>query len=290
MCVVTIKGIAIRVHYLFLLMMLAFGICGQMMEATVIFACVVFHELCHMAVAVWFGYRVTGLSLLPFGGMAEIEGMNGVGLGECAVILAGPFGSMVGALLCGWGWTEMTGIVRLIAETNLMLALWNLLPAYPLDGGRLLQMLFTTSMTAKVAVRRTVRISQLVAAVLFVYAGYIWVARCEVLISVMILATMIVRLAKEEEKCCAFATFCNMAGKGQMLAKEGYLPMKWYTVRSDMRAGDVIELFQPHVYTMIRVVSEGGKLCGTLSETAVWQGLTIYRLTDAIEIFCTGEE
>ena len=48
MRVMTIRGIAIRVHYLCFLLMLVFGICGQMMEAVVIFACVVFHELCHI--------------------------------------------------------------------------------------------------------------------------------------------------------------------------------------------------------------------------------------------------
>lgn len=290
MQVMTIKGIMVRVHYLFLLLMLVFGVCGQIVEATVIFACVVFHEMCHIAVAVWLGYRVTGLELLPFGGMAKIDGMNGFGWRECMVVLAGPSGSALGAAICGWGLAETTGIMRLIMETNMMLAMWNLLPAYPLDGGRLLRILFGMSMTAKEAVGRTVRISQLVAAVLFVYVGYIWVIECEVLISVMILAGMIVRLAREEEQSLAFVPFCSMAGKGRMLAKEGYLPMKWYTVRCDMRAGDVIELFRPQSYTMVRVVSATGKLCGVLSETAIWQGLTTYRLTDMIEIFCDGEE
>ena len=290
MRVMTIKGIAVRVHWLFFLLMLVFGICGQITEAAVIFACVVFHELCHIIVAAWLGYRVTGLALLPFGGMAEIEGMNGFGLTECMVVLAGPIGSALGAVLCGWGWSEMTGMIGLVAETNMMLALWNLLPAYPLDGGRLVRILFGTSMTAKAAVRRTVRISQAVAAVLFVYAGYIWIAKSEVLISVMILAGMIVRLARAEEKELAFVPFCHMAGKGRMLTKAGYLPTTWYTVCSDMRAGEVIELFRPQVYTMVRVVSAGGGLCGTLSETEIWQGLTTYRLTDMIGIFCSGKE
>jgi stage IV sporulation protein FB len=172
----------------------------------------------------------------------------------------------------------------------MMLALWNLLPAYPLDGGRFVRILFGTSMTAKEAVRRTVRISQAVAAVLFVYAGYVWFMRCEVLISVMLLAGMVVRLASAEGKEIAFVPFCHMAGKEHALTEAGYLPTMWYTVRCDMRAGEVIELFRPQVYTMVRVVSTGGKLCGTLSETAVWQGLTTYRLTDAIGIFCDEEE
>ena len=290
MRVMTIKGIAIRVHYLFFLLMLVFGICGQMMEAVVVFACVVFHELCHIAVAVWLGYRAKGLTLLPFGGMAEIEGMNGYGLRECMVVAAGPVGSAVGAFFCGWGWLEMSGMAELLAETNMMLALWNLLPAYPLDGGRLIRILFGTSMTAKEAVRRTVRISQLVAAVLFVYAGYVWLVRCEVLISVMLLAGMVVRLASTEGKEIAFVPFCHMAGKERALTEAGYLPTMWYTVRCDMRAGEVIELFRPQVYTMVRVVSAGGKLYGTLSESEVWQGLTTHRLTDTIAIFCGDAE
>ena len=290
MRVMTIKGIAIRVHYLCFLLMMVFGICGQMVEAIVIFACVVFHELCHIVVAIWLGHRAVGITLLPFGGMAEIEGMNGYGLRECMVVSAGPLGSVLGAVLCGWGWSEPSGMAELAMETNMMLALWNLLPAYPLDGGRLVRILLGTSMTAKEAVRRTVRISQLVAAVLFVYAGYVWIVRCEVLISVMLLAGMVLRLASAEEKELAFVPFCHMAGKERILTKAGYLPTMWYTVRCDMRAGEVIELFRPQVYTMVRVVSTGGKLCGTLSETAVWQGLTTYRLTDAIGIFCDEEE
>ncbi len=289
MRVMTIKGIEVRVHYLFLFMMLIFGICGQAAEAAVIFACVVYHELCHIAVAVWLGYHVTGILLLPFGGMAMIDGMNGYGWRECMVVLAGPIGSALVAV-CGLGSAETTDIMRLITETNMMLALWNLLPAYPLDGGRLIRILFSVSMAAKEAIRRTVHISQLVAAVLFVYAGYVWLIRYEVLLSVMLLAIMIVRLARVEEKNLAFVPFCSMAGKGQMLAKDGYLPMKWYTVRSDMRAGDVIELFRPQAYTMVRVISAGGRLCGVLSETEIWQGLTMHSLKDVIGIFCDGEE
>ncbi|MBQ8682632.1 MAG: M50 family metallopeptidase [Selenomonadales bacterium] len=290
MKILTVRGVAIHVHYLFCLLAAVFGICGQMMEVIIIFLCVIFHELCHITTAVWLGYRVTRLELLPFGGAAMIDGLASSGWREIMMILAGPIGSALGGAVCYWGLKESGEVVRLALETNMMLFLWNLLPAYPLDGGRILRILLGYMMTQKEAVKRTVRISHVVAAVLLFYAIYALIADGEVLVSMMILAGMIIRLSGAEGANRSFLPFYAMAGKRRIFLEKGYALTKWYTVDSKMRAGAVVELFQPQTYAMVRIVTSSGEEYGILSETAIWQGLERHQLTESIEKFCERKE
>ncbi len=90
-----------------------------------------FHELCHMAVVYAVGGRVISLKVRPFGAVMEVEGISGLKEGFCA--LAGPVGSFLLVFLIRF--LPMLGICGLVQ------GLFNLLPVYPLDGGRILRVL-----------------------------------------------------------------------------------------------------------------------------------------------------
>lgn len=255
-----------------------------------IFGCVLFHELCHVMAAWQLGYRVTEIVLLPFGGVAKIDGMQGSGWREVVIVLAGPVGSALCAGICRWLMADGHALVQMMAEINTMLALWNLLPAYPLDGGRMMRILFGYMMTQKKAVGRTASISYVIAAVLLFYAVYEWCVYGEIWVSMIFMAAMIVRLSKAERQYQSLIPLYTMVRKQRALREQGYAPTKWYTVRADMRACDVVELFRPQTYTMIRVVTQEGAECGILSETVIWQGLEKHLLGEAIENFCKREE
>lgn len=290
MKIVSVYGTAMRVHYLFCLLLFCFTICGQLREAVVIFGCVLFHELCHTAAARWFGYRVSEIVLLPFGGVAKIDGMKNCGWQELAVVLSGPVGSALCAGICWWGMTDDKTMLRLMAETHTMLALWNLVPAYPLDGGRVIRILFGHMMTQKEAVKRTASISYVVAAVLIFYVTYEWFCFGKAGISLLIMAGMIVRLSAEERRYLEMLPLYVAASNQSIIAERGHAPIEWYAVRADMRAGDVIALFRPQTYTMIRVLLRSGEEYGELSETMIWRGLETHLLSEAIRNFCERKE
>jgi Zn-dependent protease len=107
------------------------------------FASVLFHELSHSAVAQHYKIRVVSITLFLFGGVARIERDPSKAIQEFNIAIAGPVAS--GFLAVAFGGvnlvfpkTEMTGaLANWLWQANLMLAVFNLLPGFPLDGGRI---------------------------------------------------------------------------------------------------------------------------------------------------------
>jgi Zn-dependent protease/CBS domain-containing protein len=116
--------------------------------ALAFFACIILHELGHAVVARATGTRVRGITLFLFGGVAELEGEPESAGGEFLMAIAGP---AVSALLAGafWllgglgaapGWGPAAGaVLTYLAWVNAAVLVFNLVPAFPLDGGRVLR-------------------------------------------------------------------------------------------------------------------------------------------------------
>ncbi len=112
-----------------------------------IFMSIVFHELCHSLVARRFGLPMRGITLFIFGGVAEMEDEPPSAKAEFLMAIAGPASSVVLSLVfyiilsvsSGVLIVPVHGVLGYLAIINLVLAIFNLLPAYPLDGGRVLR-------------------------------------------------------------------------------------------------------------------------------------------------------
>lgn len=160
--VVTVFGVPVRLHFTFLLLLvflLFIGIGGRQSGAMTalyvlaLFASVLVHELGHALVARRFGVRTLEIVMFPIGGVARLERPPRP-REELWIALAGP---MVNALIAAalFLWTARQGLLPLellreptdanlaqrIAVGNLLLFAFNLLPAYPMDGGRILRSL-----------------------------------------------------------------------------------------------------------------------------------------------------
>jgi Zn-dependent protease len=112
-----------------------------------LFFSIVFHELCHSLVARRFGLPMKGITLFVFGGVAEMSEEPSSAKAEFLMAIAGPLSSILLGLLLsavvllvgGVLSTPVAGVLDYLATINLILAAFNLLPAFPLDGGRVLR-------------------------------------------------------------------------------------------------------------------------------------------------------
>jgi len=113
-----------------------------------LFASIVFHELSHSLVARHYGMEIRGITLFLFGGVAEMSDEPPNAEAEFMMALAGPVASVwiAGALGVTWSWgatsgwsPALTSVLAYLAGLNLLLALFNMVPAFPLDGGRVLR-------------------------------------------------------------------------------------------------------------------------------------------------------
>jgi Zn-dependent protease/CBS domain-containing protein len=108
----------------------------------------VFHELSHSLVARHYGLPIGGITLFVFGGVAEMEGEPVSPKAEFLMAIAGPLASFFLAAiafgLASWGDggafpTTVTAVLHYAALLNVVLGTFNLIPAFPLDGGRMLR-------------------------------------------------------------------------------------------------------------------------------------------------------
>ncbi len=122
---------------------LAMGVAG----ALGLFASIVLHELAHAVMAKSFGLPIGGITLFIFGGVAELRHEPKTPRSEFWVAIVGPVSSIVIAGMCfGAGAAAesanlqpLSKVLLFLALTNTVLALFNLVPAFPLDGGRILR-------------------------------------------------------------------------------------------------------------------------------------------------------
>jgi len=155
-------GIPIRIHFTFVLLLLWFGavsasqgegFLGGVVFLLLLFGCVVLHELGHAAMARAFGVETREIVLYPIGGVARLDRIPS-GKAELLIALAGPAVNMVlagalflylifGQVRAPGSAEELLGggapVVWQLLMANLILAFFNLIPAFPMDGGRVLR-------------------------------------------------------------------------------------------------------------------------------------------------------
>lgn len=165
-----VGGIQLAVHFSFFLLLAvnAFdgwadaGWPGLWWNSAVLiafFICVVLHELGHCFTAMRFGVNVPRILLMPIGGMAEFDGIPREPRRELLITIAGP---SVNFVIAGLLWVFLPALTPLpdgaveadlptllesghiLMQWNLAMGLFNLLPAFPMDGGRILRALLAT--------------------------------------------------------------------------------------------------------------------------------------------------
>ncbi len=198
-------GIGIYVHWTFLLLPLYVFFVdsggGQLFQALfsvfllcAVFGCVILHELGHALMARYYGIATRDITLYPIGGVARLERMSERPWEEFWIAVAGPAVNVVIALfLAGLlllsGHTDFSGLLLALPETistnlivaatqllflsNLVLVAFNLLPAFPMDGGRVLRALLAAWLGRLRATEFAAGLSAVMAIGIFMWGIYI---------------------------------------------------------------------------------------------------------------------
>lgn len=192
--VARIAGTVVRIHVTFLLFLIWIGaahwqIGGReaalqgVLFMVILFACVLAHEFGHILTARHYGIRTPEVTLWPIGGVASLERIPEKPREELLVALAGPAVNVViaaflvlilGANLSGAAVTDVekpgVDLVARVAVANIILVVFNMIPAFPMDGGRVLRAILAMRMNHVEATRVAARIGQ-AAAFLFALLG-----------------------------------------------------------------------------------------------------------------------
>ncbi len=175
-------GIPIELHITFILLIIAVLILSiptmqfyTFFIVLFLFVFVVFHELAHSIVARHYGIKVRKIILYPIGGVSEIEEIPDNPSQEWRMAIAGPLTSVVlGVALLGVSlivlrqtfsiatFTTITGnFVTDLATLNILLGAFNLIPAFPMDGGRVFRALLAERLKYSDATRYAVYLGKI---------------------------------------------------------------------------------------------------------------------------------
>lgn len=191
-----VAGIQVFVHWTFLILigyivysnlkqgMGTVDILWSILFILTLFACVTLHELGHALAAKRYNIKTSNITLLPIGGVAQLESMPEKPKEELVVALAGPMVNVVIAgllfpLLSLSGGLDNLDVTRFshhnflpsLMVVNIWLAVFNMIPAFPMDGGRVLRALLSFKFERHVATRIAASIGQLLA-IGFVFVGF----------------------------------------------------------------------------------------------------------------------
>ena len=282
------SGIDVRVHWTFLLLLAFFAFLGYRASGSLLgaltdtvtivalFICVLLHEFGHSLVAQRLGIEIHSITLLPIGGVSNLESIPEKPSDEVKITLAGPLVNVVLApIFFGVGLllgaeprmpTDLfTGIGSVgqfffyLGYLNVVLALFNLIPAFPLDGGRVLRGLLATRLGALRATEISSRIGQLFAFAFFLI-GLLGGNFLLALIAVFIFfgATGEAQMVRQRELTSGLTVSDVMGTKPNT-----------ETVTPDHTFGQVLDLVIHGYQEDFPVLDENGKLVGMITREEI---------------------
>lgn len=269
----TVFGISVEMHISFLILPILFwlslGIKGVVLILGV-FVCVTLHELCHALQAKKYGVRVDRIVLLPIGGVASMGSIPDKPYQEFRIAIAGPlFNIILAAILYypayrflgpdiffSMNLTTWPHVIAYLYWLNILLAVFNLLPAFPMDGGRILRALLARVMTLQKATRIAVSFGYLFIFLFVAWGimvGNIWL---------LIIAFFVYISATQE------ASHVEITETLKRLRVRDILPDGYLSVGTDTKLSKVLEMIF-HSHQEDFPVLDSGALVGIVTRADI---------------------
>lgn len=246
-------GISINIHVTFLLLLIFFlsGGVKWLVLLVGVFFFVTLHEICHSLVARSYGIEVREITLLPIGGIASMSSMPEKPSQEFFISIAGPLFNLIVVAVFYLPLKQLLGpevlfyrpfstatwplTLAYLYWINLILAIFNLIPAFPMDGGRVLRSLLAQKMGYQRATKVAVNLGHIFA-LIFAYLGIVGFNIILVIIAIFIY----VAASNEELQVDLKETLKKFKVKDILSAD-------FFTVNSDTTLAKVMELiFHSH--------------------------------------------
>lgn len=276
MKVCTVSGVQIHLNNIFLALLGLFFVAGVLAKGLIAFSIVLLHELAHVAAARRLGVNVADVELLPFGGVCRIGGE--VVLDPAREVLVASAGPAANLLLAGFG-TALRGyglwddqLTSFFIQSNLLIASFNLLPALPLDGGRVFRAYLARRVGFKEATYKAAWLGQFwgVSIVLLGAAGLLLgISGLDILIA----GSFLLYAATREKGLAPFHFIRHLTQKKLELVAAGVLPAEPLVSFDDVRLRDITGAFIPQRFHVIILLDKDWQYRGVVSEAQIVDAL-----------------
>lgn len=233
---------------------------------------VIIHELAHVFTARHFGIQLDKFEIMPFGvtGRLKTDNISSPDA-EMKIALAGPVSNMIMALFA-LGLAERGPVPQdaayFFAAVNCCIGLLNIIPAVPLDGGRILRAYLTTRMGYIKAYNITMLVTKLAVIAMFLCGGAL-LAVSRFNFSVLMIACFITANVISEQRGKSLILMREILYSRQKLKGEGAAAGGVISVMADAPAMNVLKKLSYNKYYIINIVDEDMNIIGTVTETAL---------------------
>lgn len=268
----SLAGISVSVNAYFLLMMAVYVYAGLGWQVIILFFIVVTHEFAHLLVARSCNVEVHGVEVFPFGGMARVGAApDGDPTVEAAIAMAGPLNNF---LLYGLGLVLAKvpildrGLVTFYMDANLMLGLFNMIPALPMDGGRILRAYIAQLWGYPRATSLLMAAGAGVSGALVVW-GAVSLIRGAFVPNAFAFAFFLHVARAKECETSGMLSVKSLMKKSAMLNRKRVMPVKHVVARNHLTVREVTFWFVPSYVHLVTVVDGSSRNIGSLWEMEI---------------------
>ena len=245
----------LSVHPLTLLFPILAARLGEAADMVALAAGLVAHEGAHLAAARCLGVGVSALRLMPFGAAIEMENPYALSPGRLfAVAAAGPAASGLMALLAvasaHWGWLSPAPALAAV-RINGALMLFNLLPALPLDGGRMLAALLTPRLGMARAANLGILLGRILAGALLLAAVIALIERGQLNLSPVLAAVFLIASGRDEREAVSDTRARTLLNAVKPLDRP--VPVRMVAVSADCPLPRALRAARPDSLTLYAV-------------------------------------
>jgi len=252
-----VAGIKFKINLLFLVLCILYSYLGLMQEILIIIVSVLLHELGHTITGLMAGIKVTEIELYPFGGQATVEDFTGlVPEKEIYMSLGGPAISLSVAALSYYLHLEFVQTsFQFFVKFNILLGMFNLLPALPLDGGRVARAIIVKFIGYKDATRKTACMGKLIAIILFVISMYNMVV-INSGFNLLVISVFLFWAACRETRLLSYSFMRYLLHKKNELSRNRYMPTLQLISHQDVLIKNILNTTRPTYYMLVVVVDD----------------------------------
>ncbi|MDF2592801.1 MAG: hypothetical protein K0S75_2267 [Clostridia bacterium] len=267
--------VRIKLNLFFILFLFASFYTGYINQSITIFISVLLHEIGHGIIAKLMGIRVEEIELFPYGGVAKMEDITKYGgYTEALIAAAGP--AVSGAIAAIAVMLPLDSeLIDTIAQFNFILMSFNILPALPLDGGRILRNILLHYMSYKQATKMMVISGRIIAIALVLY-NIVIIYSGNTSVAYIIIGAFIYMGCHKEMKYCSYYYLLHKNNYKKSHSRKRKLRTRIINVNEDTLIRFITNQFGPSTICIVHLLDASGRVIKIYSEAEIMDVFLLY--------------
>lgn len=271
------EELLIKVSKLFIpyfAVLIIIGFKGKFLIALIL---VLMHESVHFTVAKKMGFKGFDIEILPIGAVLRLKDLDDADPKEDFIIsISGPLFNLIFALLAFLlNKVFFNYYLYLLYMSNLSLGLFNLIPAFPLDGGRILRDVLALKTFYKRANKITVEVSYIIGILILIYSGVLFFLNKES-ISLIIIGFFIIIASYKEKERIVYLIMGDIIKKKSKFLKKGYIENRSISIYYKKNLLEVLSIVDKNKYNIFIVLNKDMRAISVIYEEELIEAIKIY--------------